>query len=83
MPNIQVRAEHRLALLEEHRIWSNSLPRTPGQIGGSIHTLVQGSPIHVPGEITPYSDFDDFRYTDVDQAFVDYLKQRRFPFREN
>ena len=83
MPNIQVRSEHRLALLEEHRLWSNAIPRTHGQIGGMVHTLVEGHPVYIPGEITTYSDFDDIRYVAVDQRFVDFLKQKHFPFCEN
>ena len=83
MPNIQIRAEYRLAFLEEHRLWSNSLPRMSGQIGGAVHTFVAGTPIYIPGEITTYSDFDEVRYMSVDKNFIDYLKQKNFPFREN
>lgn len=83
MPNIQLLAEHRLALLEQHRLWCKDIVRTPAQIGGSINTLVQGPPLYIPGEIWPYSDFDEVRFLSVDQNFVDYLKASRFPFREN
>jgi hypothetical protein len=83
MPNIQVLAEHRLALLEEHRLWCKGFPRAPGQIGEAMHTLVQGSAIHIPGEIRPYSDLDEVRFLSVDQGFVDYLNAKRFPFHEN
>lgn len=41
MPNIQLLAEHRLALLEEHRLWCKQLPRVLGQIGGTAYTLVE------------------------------------------
>ncbi len=83
MPNIQISAEHRLALLEEHRLWCKDIVRTPGQIGSSINTLVQGPPLYIPGEIRPYSDFDEVRFLSVAQKFVDYLKAKSFPFREN
>jgi hypothetical protein len=83
MPNIQVLAEHRLALLEEHRLWCKGLPRAAGQIGGAAHTLVQGPAVHIPGVIRPYSDFDEVRFVSVDQDFVDYLKRKDFPSHEN
>ncbi|VWC91766.1 hypothetical protein BCO18430_03298 [Burkholderia contaminans] len=82
MANIQVQAEHRLALLEEHRLWCKSLPRAPGQIV-TAHTLVEGPPIYIAGEIRPYSDFDEVRFVSVDRDFVDYLRSRDFPFQEN
>lgn len=61
IPNIQVPPERRRIILEVRRVWSSTLPRAPGQIGGAITTLVEGPPIYDPGEVMPYSDLEYVR----------------------
>jgi hypothetical protein len=82
MPNIQIDRSRRLAVLEAHRLWARSLPREPGQIGGTISDLVEGPPVYTPGEIMPYSDFDPIRFVGVHPSFVDFLRMQGIPFQE-
>ena len=82
MANIQVSAERKQEIQEAHRLWLSELPRQAGQLGGTIGALVEGPPVYTPGEVTTYSDFAAVRYL-VDPAFVDFLKVRNIPFREN
>jgi len=82
MPNIQISAERKRDFYEEHRLWLRDLPRAPGQIGGTIGTLVEGSPIYTPGEITPYSDFEPVQFIGVPQELVDHLRAKGFSFQE-
>jgi hypothetical protein len=82
MPHIQFSAEHRRRVDEAHRLWSNGLPRSQGQIGGTITAIVEGPPIYVTGEVTAYSDFEPVRYL-VNADFVDFLRTTNIPFREN
>jgi hypothetical protein len=83
MSNIQVASERRRDVIEAHRVWARDLPREPGQIGGSIVSLVEGPPVYTPGEITTYSDFEPVRFLGVDPRFVEFLKARNIPFQEN
>ncbi len=83
MPNIQVAAERRSQIIEAHRLWQQSLPRGPGQIGSAISALVQGPPIVRPRRIEAYSDFDPIRFISVDRAFLNYLDERGISYEEN
>lgn len=83
MANIQISAENRLRLLQEHQVWLAQLPRRPGQIGSEIVALVEGPPIYVPGEISTYSDFEPVRFMSVDERFLEHLHAVGIPFRED
>ncbi len=80
MPDIQVTAERKREVLEAHRVWSRDLPRTAGQIGGPITTLVEGPPIYIAGEISAYSDYDPVRFIGVDESFAKFLSNTGIPF---
>jgi hypothetical protein len=83
MPNIQVDASRRREIEEFHRLWSRELPRVPGQLGGTITSLVVGPPIHRVNEIITYSDFEQIRFIAVDLRFLEYLKVNNISFLEN
>jgi hypothetical protein len=83
MPNIQVAAERRLQIIEAHRLWQQSLPRAPGQIGSAITALVEGPPIILAGRIESYSDYNPVRFISVVQAFLDYLDEQGIPYEQN
>ena len=82
MPNIQIDRSRRFQVLEAHRLWASTLPRAPGQIGGTISSLVEGSAVYTPGEVTAYSDFAPVRFIGVDPRFLDFLRVRGIPFQE-
>lgn len=83
MPNIQVPAERKREIIEAHRLWSRELPRDAGQVGGPITSLVEGPPVHAPGEITTYSDFEPVRFLSVDPGFINFLETKGIPFQQN
>jgi hypothetical protein len=83
MPNIQVAAERRRQIIEAHRLWQQSLPRAPGQIGSAISSLIQGPPIVRPGRIETYSDLDPVRFISVDRVFLNYLDDHGISYEEN
>jgi hypothetical protein len=83
MPNIQVDASRKRQVIEAHRLWSNGLPRQPGQIGGTISSLVEGPPVYTPGEVTTYSDFEPVRFLSVEAGFLEFLRKQGIPFQEN
>ena len=83
MSDIQVSAENKHRLLREHQVWLANLPRAKGQIGSEIAMLVEGPPVYIPGEITPYSDFAPVRFLSVDKRFVAHLRAAGVPFRED
>jgi hypothetical protein len=83
MPNIQVAAERRREVIEAHRLWVQSIPREPGQIGGTITSMIEGPALHTPGRITAYSDFEPVRFLSVNPSFVAFLRERGIPFEVN
>ncbi len=83
MPNIQVAADQRRDVFEAHRLWQQSLPREPGQIGGTISSMVEGPPLYRRGAVTAYTDFEPVRFLSVDPRFVAFLKERGVPFEVN
>lgn len=83
MPNIQVPAEKKREIYEAHRLWLHEMPRTDGQIGGTLGMLVEGPPVYMPGEISTYSDYEPVRFYSVDPTFVEFLKAQGIPFQEN
>ena len=83
MPDIQISAENKRRLLSEHQVWLANLPRARGQIGSEIAMLIEGSPVYILGEITPYSDFEPVRYLSVDERFIAHLRAVGVPFRED
>ena len=83
MPNIQVAGERRRQIIEAHRLWQQTLPRTRDQIGSTILSLVEGPPIIVTGRIEAYSDFSPVRFISVDSAFLDYLDEKGIYYEKN
>ena len=83
MPDIQISSENKHRLLSEHQVWLANLPQARGQIGSEIAMLIEGSPVYIPGEITPYFDFEPVRYLSVDERFIAHLRAVGVPFRED
>lgn len=83
VPNIQVPGERRRQIIEEHRLWQRSLPRIPGQIGGTISSLVEGPPVIVTGRIEAYSDFSPVRFISVDEPFLKFLDEKGISYEKN
>ena len=79
MPDVQVPKERSREIVEAHRQWLRTLPREPGQIGGTIGSLVEGPPIYVEGLIETYSDFPPVCFYGVDPGFLRYLREQRIP----
>ena len=82
MPDVQVSRERKRLILDAHAQWLRSLPRSEGQIGGAIGGLVEGPPIHYPGEVVTYSDFEYIRFVNVPAAFITYLNEQNISFQE-
>lgn len=67
MARIQVSPERRYECLELERLWAANLPRDPGQLGGPITSSVEG-----PSGV----------FSLLTQEFIDFLRNRKFPFQE-
>jgi hypothetical protein len=67
-------------VLAAHQEWAGGLPEAARQPGQSVPALVEGRPVHVPTDAATYYEI---RFLSVDAAFVDFLRAKSIPFRED
>lgn len=72
MTTIMIDPEYLRALENAHLEWQRSLPKQPGQIGGTTVMLVRGTS----------SDLSKISYPQADPRFIEFLKTTNIPFEE-